>query len=625
MFGSENLARGNGNWFTYLQISDRQLKIQTGDVLKYSVFLDPNNPSPKGGVNVEFGADTPLRDMGLNDQNGIRAHGDGLLTPAVGKWYTRTISLNDAAGETTSAWTIDFEGDEAGRFVQFLNDIEVDHPDGSKTVIYDGGSPQMTQLETANGYTNKPVCYPVPVSEVVAGPGLETMIQKAMAEAERLRNVQQVLSDVEIVESFVKTNPAVEAHILTAEKVLKACERPDATDAEIAAAIKQAQTEMSYAHPEMAKYTAHLVGYAHIDFQWLWNWQEAEVASYDTFNQAVKFLNEFPDFKFSQSSSGLYQAIEENHPDLFQKVKQKVAVGRIELLGGRVCEGDTNVIGPESHARQFLYGQRYFREKFGKSAQVGWEPDTFGHTIQMPQILKLAGIDYYFFCRAGKDKPLFWWQGLDGSKVLAFDDVAAGSWYNSDLQDSQFNQMSQFHDKTGVKDMLYSYGVGNHGGGPTREEINDAKRWQKTDYLPKVQFSTAIDFFKSLGQYNLTGLPQIDQELNTVFEGCYSSHCEVKQAMREAENLTSTAEAISAVASLNGLPYPKGELRKNWEDICMNQHHDTMGGSGVHQPYDKTMMMLHKVAADDQEVIGHALDPGPTRNPREEWRNRPCL
>ena len=115
---------------------------------------------------------------------------------------------------------------------------------------------------------------------------------------------------------------------------------------------------------------------------------------------ALRFMDEFPGFKFTQSSSGLYEATEKSWPEIFKGIQEQVAKGNWEIVGGRICEADENMLSPESHARQFLYGQRYFREHFkGVDAKVGWEPDTFGHTVQFPQILSLAGCKYFYFCR----------------------------------------------------------------------------------------------------------------------------------------------------------------------------------------------------------------------------------
>ncbi len=611
-FISENLAKGNGNWFTYFKISDQQLVIKEGDVLRYEVFLDPRNPVAKGGMDVDPADNSDaLRDTGAVDQNGLRAHGDAMLTPAVGKWYRREISLDRLRGKTSAAWNLVFEGDDAGTYVQFVDDIEVDHKDGTKTVLYGDGTPKTRELLMANGYTNNPACEAVDRSLVKEGANLDAVIRSVSASAAKLRVLSEVRKDIDVAKEFSKRNPSahLEGHVAEAMNLLSSVDKkPNPTTEELQAALHAAQHALSHVHPEMTKYTGHLVGHAHIDLQWLWEWQEGIVASRDTFAQAVKFMDEVPGFTFSQSSSTIYQAVEETYPELFTKIKAKVAKGQWELLGGRICEGDTNMISPESHAMQFLYGQRYFRERFGKSAVVGWEPDTFGHTIQMPQILKMGGCDYYYFCRGGKGKPLFWWEGLDGTKMLTFDEPASGSWYNSDLSYKQFKEMIDFYDGTGSKDMLWVYGVGNHGGGPTREHIQEAVKWMQKGYLPNVRFSTATNFFKALEKYDLSKIPAVNQELNPVFDGCYTTHSEIKQANRDAEAWTTSAEAVASVASLNGFHYPKAEFRRNWEEICYNHHHDTLPGSGIHAPYEKTKVMLARVILEDKDIITRALE-----------------
>ena len=255
------------------------------------------------------------------------------------------------------------------------------------------------------------------------------------------------------------------------------------------------------------------------------------------------------------------------------------------------------MISEESSVRQFLYGQRYFREKFGKSAVVGWEPDTFGHTFQMPQILKLGGCEYYYFCRGGQGKPLFWWEGLDGTRVLAFDEPASGSWYNSDLSYKQFQEMLDFDAATGSKDSLDVYGVGNHGGGPTREQLQWAMDQMKSGTKPTIRFSTATEFFKKLSTYDLSKIPVIHEELNPVFDGCYTSHSgdQGRHAPTTAEGHDHISESVAAVASLSGFKYPREAQRPNWEDNCFNHHHDTRPGSGIHAGYDRTKMRLDRV------------------------------
>ncbi|MDR3689169.1 MAG: glycoside hydrolase family 38 C-terminal domain-containing protein [Fimbriimonas sp.] len=610
-FVATNLAKGNGNFYEYLRFSNLQTTIRDGDVFVYSVFLDPSNPVAKGGIDINFQDDGgALRDLGLTDQNGILAHGDGVLTPAIGHWYTRRIALSDAKGRKTADFELADEGDIDGRYAQFVADVYIEHADGTKTWVYESGSPQVLETDNVNGYSRSPACIAIDRSSVDSAKDLGKLIENVLGTAQELAKLDEIRKDIDLARKYVARNPdpGLEGHIREAEGMLAQIRSRNATTDEIEAVLHTARHALSHTHPVMQKYTGHLVGHAHIDLQWLWEWQEGIVFSHDTFNQAVKFMDEFPGFSFSQSSSCLYQTTEEHYPELFKKIQEKVKKGQWEIVGGRVCEGDTNMISPESHARHFLYGQRYFREKFGKTAIVGWEPDTFGHTAQMPQILKLGGCKYYYFCRGGKGKPLFWWTALDGTRVLAFDEPANGSWYNSDLSYRQFQEMLNFEESTGSKNDLWVYGVGNHGGGPTREQIQTALEWMKDPSKPTVRFSTATQFFKKLESYDLSKIPVLNTDLNPVFDGCYTSHSEIKQLNRNAEALTTSAEAVATVASLQGFQYPKESFRRNWEDICFNHHHDTLPGSGIHAPYDRTKVELGRVIADDQDIIIRAME-----------------
>jgi alpha-mannosidase len=610
-FVSYNLARGNANFYTYYRFSDRRLTVRKGDRLSYRVFLDPKNPVAKGGVDVEFAdGGQALRDLPSFDQDGRRAHGDGDLSAAKGKWLQRTIPLDSAEGREAFSWNVNFEGDAYGRYVQFVDDVFVSHADGSQTMIYATGDPPARALLGTNGYTTKPGLVAVPSERVAEGADTEALVAGVAKLAEQQAQVAGVRSELELAKKFLALKPDrhLESHIREAEAALLKVETQEATPEQIQSAMHTARRALGHTHPLMESYTGHLVGHAHIDLQWLWEWQEGIVFTKDTFAQAVKFMDEFPGFTFSQSSSCLYQAMEEHYSDLFKLIRAKVKRGQWELVGGRICEADTNLISHESHVRQFLYGQRYFRERFGKIATVGWEPDTFGHAIQMPQILKLSGCDSYYFCRAGKGKPLFWWEGLDGTRILTFEEPATGSWYNSDLSYKQFEEIADFKKAVGSDDMLWVYGVGNHGGGPTREYILEALKWMKEPGKAKVRFSTATEFFRKLRTYDLSKIPVIAEELNPVFDGCYTSHAEIKRANRDAEAWTTTAEAVAAAATHFGFSYPRANFRRNWEEIAFNHHHDTLPGSGIHAPYARTLMQYARVIADDRDIVTRALE-----------------
>lgn len=599
-FVSTNLAKGPDNFYTYYRFSTQRVQFRRGDVLVYDVYLDPKSPALKGGIDVDLDSSVSLRDHHLVDQNGIPAHGDGILTPAAGKWYTRRIALDKIAGHTSEAWTLVFEGDKDGRYAQFVDNVFVQRADGSRVDVYRDGPPPASELEGTNGYSSQPFLAAIPRAEVRDGDP-----SAAVAEVEeigaRLNAVEGLRRSVALAQAATKNGAfASDLHALETATAGSRAEY----EREYAAVVKRLEA----ASPLLKSYVGDLVGYAHTDVQWLWEWPEARLAVFQTWRQALRFMDQYPNFTFSQSTSGYYQAMEETYPDLFKKVQRRVREGRWEIVGGRICEADENLLSPEAHARQFLYAQRYFREKFGRIATVGWEPDTFGHTAQMPQILKLGGCDSYYFCRGGKDQPLFWWEALDGTKVLTFDEVASGSWYNGPLDENTPKELIPWQQKTGRKEMMWVYGVGNHGGGPTKENIETALKWQKQPFQPTAKFSTATQFFADMRKGDLSRIPTLQTELEGVFNGCYTSQARMKLLNDQAEAATTTAEAVAAAASTFGFPYPGKEFRKNWETIGFNQHHDTICGSSFHWSYLKTLPELTGVIASDKVYARQALE-----------------
>lgn len=611
-FVTRNLARGSGNFFIYYRFADAKLTLKKGDVLAYDLLLDPRNPSPKGGIDADFAdGGTSLRDAGLFDQDGVRAHGDGLELNAVGRWHTRRIGLDALAGRTVTAWNFQAEGDEAGRYTQLVADVRVERADGSIARIYVAGPPPAPLMVSASGYSERPALIRIDRSQAGEGRDLSALAARVESIAEKMRGVTKARADLSVAKKFLDRNPdpALKKYVDQAEAMLRQIESKDPTTDEVQAVVRSATQSLGRLNPMMALYTGHLVGHAHIDLPWLWQWQESVVAARDTFLQATKFMDEFPGFTFAQSSAALYRAIEDQYPDLFATIKRKVKSGQWEPVGGRMVEGDMNLISSESHARQFLYGQSYFRERFGKASSVGWEPDTFGHTLQMPQMLQLSGMDSYYFCRGGKGKPLFWWQGLDGTRVLAFDETATGGWYDGGLSNKQFQELLDFESATdGVKDTLWIYGVGNHGGGPTREQVQEASRWMRDPAKPTVRFSTPSRFFAKMRTYDLSKVPTIQEELNGVFRGVYSTHADLKRLNRDAESALISAEAVASVASQFGYVYRGAAFRESWERLCLLHSHDTVTGTAIHDSYIRTREQFTKVIADARDVTRRAME-----------------
>lgn len=612
MVTARNISHGQADFFLHWFFSpNKEFKPSKGDLLEYDLFLAAGNPETTGGL------DCDLRPEGINPWGaGTASMREAIfvdVSSARSKWQHICVPLDAIAERSIRRWNITFDGDKEGTYTQFLDNAFVRRTDGTSVSLYEKGEPRETGVARREGYSRRVVFGAVPRAEVVDHSEMGPFIDHWLARQELLGDATELKKELEglqNVDGQTSSDLAGAVQKLTEMTSVSIEEQLDSP--RFLAELHQITGPLRHLHERMTKYTGHLIGHAHIDFQWLWEWPETVQVCKDTFGQAVKFMDEFPEFTFTQSSSSLYEATEKAAPDIFRKIQQYVEKGQWELAGGRVCEGDTFMISPESHARHFLYGQRYFREKFdGRCAIVGWEPDTFGHAWTMPQVLKHGGCKYYYFCRGGHGTPLFWWEGPDGSRVLAFDEPVTGSWYNADVTYKQFQEAFEFEKNTGSRDMLWVYGVGNHGGGPTREHIETAKSWQERTYTPQVKFSTATQFFTALEKYDLTTIPVVRTEMNTRshsgFFGVYTTHADIKRWNRDAEAATESAEAVAAFASKLGFEYPGAEFRRNWEEIAWNHHHDTLPGTSIHPSYDKSEAMYKRVIASSTAIGEKAL------------------
>ncbi|MDD3926526.1 MAG: glycoside hydrolase family 38 C-terminal domain-containing protein [bacterium] len=380
--------------------------------------------------------------------------------------------------------------------------------------------------------------------------------------------------------------------------ILKAAEllREKAT-ADIASAVSGAEAIMAPIGEAAKEYTAHCVGHAHIDMNWLWTWPETIGVCHDTFITVNRLMDEFPEFVFSQSQASVYAAMEEYCPEVFEMIKQRLAEGRWETTASMWVEGDKNLASGESLCRHMLYTRRYFKEKFGipyDAVKVTWEPDTFGHAHTVPSILARGGVTRYYHCRTGPQRWLTWWEGPDGARVLLFLDKA---WYNSKMEAGLITpHMLDYVKETGLKDFLHLYGVGDHGGGPTRRDLSQACDMMAWPVYPTIRLSTTDGYFTAVEQNLPADLPVYCGELNTIFEGCYTSESNIKFANRLSEILLPEAEALSIIAgAAAGFPYPVEDMRKGWRATMFNQFHDILPGSGIHATYDYSQGLFQEI------------------------------
>ncbi|NLO82394.1 MAG: alpha-mannosidase [Clostridiales bacterium] len=354
---------------------------------------------------------------------------------------------------------------------------------------------------------------------------------------------------------------------------------------------------------DKGEYKIHLIGNAHIDPVWLWRWQEGYAEIKATFRSALDRLREFPDFIFTSACASYYKWIEENEPDMFEEIKERVREGRWAIVGGMWLQPDCNIPSGESFVRHVLYSQRYFMEKFGKMAKVGYNVDSFGHNGTLPQILKKSGMDYYVFMRPGdheKELPgnVFWWESPDGSRVLAFKIPFA---YNSRGKDAVVEKIRRTNDLAEAQgiDFMCFYGVGNHGGGPTIANLKAIQEIQKQDGGDRYIFSCPERYFKAVEE-KACKLPVVRDDLQHHASGCYSANWQIKADNRKAEHRLMSAEKFATLAChMLNYPYPGRDLQAAWEKVMFNQFHDIMGGCCIKEAFD-----------DAREFHGWALHTG---------------
>ena len=421
--------------------------------------------------------------------------------------------------------------------------------------------------------------------------------------------VGQLASDLEASKRLADREDRIEVQDSYRKSIAKAVTALDLSALERAdkraftASVSAAEKELEPISRALKDYTVHLIGHAHIDMNWLWLWPETVDVCRNTFRTVTSLLAEYPEFRFSQSQASTYLAVEEADPALFAKIKEWVKTGRWEITGGTWVEGDMNMASGESIVRQILYAKRYFKDKFGIEPVMCWEPDTFGHAWTIPQILAKSGLKYYYFCRCGRDEPVFWWEAPDGSRVLAYN----RGWYNESVKDDIMDAPLDIAKRHGVKEGMVVYGVGDHGGGPTRKDLDKALALQKSDVYVNVKFDTTTDFYEGLLAQK-KDWPVIRDELNFIFRGCYTSHSDIKKMNRELENLLPTAELFSALAGPYGFVYPSKGFVDAWRNACFNQFHDIFDGTSIHGAYAYSREVFRKAHGVGSTALAGSLD-----------------
>jgi alpha-mannosidase len=422
------------------------------------------------------------------------------------------------------------------------------------------------------------------------------------------------------------------------------------------ASLKASLDKLEALRPLLQTATWHLTGNSHIDAAWLWPWTETVDVVKRTFGTALQLMYEYPQYTYTQSAAQYNAWLAEKYPDMNAEIKRRIQEGRWEVVGGMWVEPDLNMPDGESLVRQLLVGKRWYKQAYGVDIRIGWNPDSFGYTWQLPQIYKKSGVDYFVTQKMTWNDTnqlpfkLFWWESPDGSKVLAYfphdyaNDNLSPVRLSADLV--QARQRS-----TGMTDMMDLYGIGDHGGGPTRAILDEGFHWADAStpakVVPKMQFGIAQTYFSTVEKQiapesptwnyqsiakgytappavpGMVSIPTWKSELYFEYHrGVFTTQANHKRNMRDAEVEVLDAEKWASLAWLDGHEYPGKELTEDWKKVLFNQFHDLAAGSGIgviykdaQKDYDVVRWSTNEIGSGALGTVGERID---TRAGRKE-------
>jgi len=451
--------------------------------------------------------------------------------------------------------------------------------------------------------------------------------------------LQEIQSVSALLPSLGDKSRTVEEGLARAAKAVDLAGLREARQQAFDDSLDSAHSALLELKPDLQGTSVSLTGNAHIDAAWLWPWTETVDVVRRTFGTALQLMHEYPQYTYTQSAAAYNQWMLEKYPSLHQQIVDRVKEGRWEMVGGMWVEPDLNMPDGESLVRQLLIGKRYFKEKFGADVRIGWNPDSFGYNWQLPQIYKKSGIDYFVTQKMtwNDTNPLplklFWWQSPDGSRVLTYFPHD----YVNEIDPVRIAADIDVSRKRnpGAPLMMHLYGIGDHGGGPTRTMLDSGIHW--TDprrVIPQMKFGTAQNFFSSIEtqldtehapvwNYKVLAsgggslpvppagklsLPVWNDELYFEYHrGVMTTQANHKRNMRASEEQLLNAEKYSSLAWLSGTPYPQTRLTEAWQKALFNQFHDLAAGSGIGVLYKDSQRDFDVVRWTTEEATAKAL------------------
>ncbi|MEQ8839249.1 MAG: glycoside hydrolase family 38 C-terminal domain-containing protein [Lacipirellulaceae bacterium] len=356
------------------------------------------------------------------------------------------------------------------------------------------------------------------------------------------------------------------------------------------------------------------IGHAHIDTAWLWPLAETYRKTVRTFSSAVRNMDDYPEFLFACSQAYQYECIQQRNPDLFRRIQEKADAGQWIPVGGTFIEPDCNLPSGESLCRQFLFGQRYFEKHFGRRCTEFWNPDVFGYAGQLPQIMRLAGIDKFLTQKLSWNRftspqhHTFYWESPDGSRVLTH--FPPADTYNGTCEVEELRyHAANYKNADRGRDAYYLFGHGDGGGGPTTEMLETLRRTKNLLGVPKCEHRTPEDFFQRL-EKNTRSIPSIVGELYfELHRGTYTSQAMLKRGLRKSERLLHDIELVGVLARHQSqASYPKERVDQLWKKLLLNQFHDILPGSSIAEVHEQARGDFASILEFGQAIREELLD-----------------
>ena len=396
--------------------------------------------------------------------------------------------------------------------------------------------------------------------------------------------------------------------------------------------------------PELEKkngdvsFSVTAVGNSHVDLAWLWPIRETVRKGARTFSTMLHNMEKYPDYVFTASQPQLFAWMKESYPSLYERLKEKVKEGRLELEGCMWVEADTNVTGGEALVRQILYGKRFFREEFGVDVKTLWLPDVFGYSGALPQIISKSGVPYFMTQKLTSYNfynkfpyTTFLWKGIDGTAVLSH--MPPEDNYASPALPKSFAKVErQFNEKGRLNEALVLYGIGDGGGGPGEEHLERLKREKNLNGIPPVKQEPALRFFERQEAFRDKLNVWTGELYLEAHQGTYTTQGVTKKYNRLMESSLRELELHGAMQAVfgGGWNYPKAELDSIWKEVMLYQFHDILPGSSIKRVYDESheryRLMHGQVEALNSAALSSLEDKTDGRSvinnlswPREGW------